>query len=89
MPGWCCCDYWEQWGRWEAEHYEVARESMRDQLRRLRNHASVFVFLYGSDAAPDVQAERMYLDVLAEDVGRTRIYLPPGTARRWARGRPE
>ena len=67
MPGWCCCDFWEQWARWKPEHYTVAAESMRTQIRRLRNHASVFVFLYGSDAAPDPAAERVYLDTLAEE----------------------
>jgi exo-1,4-beta-D-glucosaminidase len=67
MPGWCCCNFWEKTEEWTPEHYVVARESLRDQLRQLRNHASVFVFLYGSDTAPSLDAESMYLGVLAEE----------------------
>ena len=64
MPGWCCCAYWEQSDNWKPEDFMVAGESLRSQLRRLRNHASVFVFLYGSDSAPNQQAEQVYLKVL-------------------------
>jgi exo-1,4-beta-D-glucosaminidase len=39
---------------------------MADQARRLRNHASVFVWLYGSDGPPPADVEQMYLDVLEE-----------------------
>jgi exo-1,4-beta-D-glucosaminidase len=67
MPGWCCCSYWEQWEKWTPDDYTVAGESLRDQVRRLRNHASVFVFLYGSDNAPPPQAEQIYLKVLQEE----------------------
>jgi exo-1,4-beta-D-glucosaminidase len=67
MPGWCCCSYWEQWEKWQPSDYVVAGESLRSQVRRLRNHPSVFVFLYGSDSAPDVQAEQVYLDVLRQE----------------------
>jgi exo-1,4-beta-D-glucosaminidase len=65
MPGWCCCGYWEQTDRWSASDYTMAGELLRWQVRRLRNHPSVFVFLYGSDTAPNAQAERVYLNVLA------------------------
>jgi exo-1,4-beta-D-glucosaminidase len=66
MPGWCCCDHWEQWPKWSTENRIVAAESLRDQITRIRNHPSVFVWLNSSDgaAAPDI--ERLYLDVLAE-----------------------
>ncbi len=67
MPGWCCCNIWEQWEKWTADDYDVARESLRDQIRRLRNHPSVFVFLYGSDTAPPPATERIYLQVLQEE----------------------
>jgi exo-1,4-beta-D-glucosaminidase len=67
MPGWCCCSYWEEWEKWTPDDYVVARESLRDQLRRLRNHASVFVFLYGSDSSPTPAAEAPYLQVLREE----------------------
>ena len=39
MPGWCCCSYFEQWDRWTPDDYWIVTESLRDQLRRLRNYA--------------------------------------------------
>ena len=52
MAGWCCCDHWEQWDKWDAEDHRVAPASLRDQILRLRNHPSVFVWLNGSDFPP-------------------------------------
>jgi exo-1,4-beta-D-glucosaminidase len=66
MPGWCCCDQWEKWSQWDAEDYRVAPASLRDQLRRLRNHPSVFAWLNGSDFPPPAHVERLYLDVLRD-----------------------
>jgi exo-1,4-beta-D-glucosaminidase len=66
MPGWTCCDAWEKWKRWTPETFAIAKASMTDQARRLRNHASVFVWLYGSDNPPPADVEQMYLDVLKE-----------------------
>jgi exo-1,4-beta-D-glucosaminidase len=66
MPGWTCCDAWERWKRWTPETHVIAKASMADQARRLRNHASVFVWLYGSDGPPPTEVEQMYLDVLKE-----------------------
>ena len=66
MPGWTCCDAWEIWEKWTPEVRRVAAASMADQARRLRNHASVFVWLYGSDGPPPADVERMYLSVLNE-----------------------
>src|SRR6266403_80437 len=66
MPGWTCCDAWERWKRWTPETHASAKASMADQARRLRNHASVFVLLYGSDGPPPADVEQMYLDVLKE-----------------------
>jgi len=67
MPGWCCCSHWEQWKKWKPEDYTIAGESLTDQLRRLRNHASVFVWLYGSDEAPPPEAESVYLKVIEQE----------------------
>jgi exo-1,4-beta-D-glucosaminidase len=39
---------------------------MADQARRLRNYASIFVWLYGSDGPPPAEVEQMYLDVLKQ-----------------------
>jgi exo-1,4-beta-D-glucosaminidase len=63
MPGWCCCDQWELWNQWTIENYTVGPESLRDQLLRLRNHPSIFVWLNGSDKPPIAAIERKYLDI--------------------------
>jgi exo-1,4-beta-D-glucosaminidase len=66
MPGWTCCDAWEKWKRWTPETHTIAGASMADQARRLRNHPSVFVWLYGSDGPPPADVEQMYLNILKE-----------------------
>jgi exo-1,4-beta-D-glucosaminidase len=65
MTGWCCCDAWQRWTEWGAEQHWVARESLRSQVRRLRSHPSVFVFLSGSDLCPTVDVESEFLEVFA------------------------
>ncbi len=66
MPGWTCCDAWEKWKRWSPETHAIAKASMNDQSLRLRNHPSVFVWLYGSDNPPPADVEQMYLSVLKD-----------------------
>ena len=66
LPGWCCCDHWERWKTWKAEDHTVATESLRDQLRRLAAHASVFTWLYGSDNPPPPDVEQEYLKVIKD-----------------------
>ncbi len=66
MPGWTCCDAWERWKRWGAEQHQIAGDSLRDQIRILRNHPSVFVWLYGSDGPPPADVETMYLGILKD-----------------------
>jgi exo-1,4-beta-D-glucosaminidase len=66
MPGWTCCDAWEQWDKWKEEQHKIAGESLRSQIRILRNHPSVFVWLYGSDGPPPADVEKMYLGILKE-----------------------
>jgi exo-1,4-beta-D-glucosaminidase len=66
MAGWCCCDQWENWGDWDAEDELVAGESLRDQIRRLERHPSVFTWLYGSDFPPPPKVEEMYLRILKD-----------------------
>ncbi|AFL89271.1 beta-galactosidase/beta-glucuronidase [Terriglobus roseus DSM 18391] len=65
MLGWCCCDRWEQWSKWTDKNLSVATSSLHDQLLRLRSHASLLVWLNGSDNAPPEKVERAYLDVEA------------------------
>ena len=66
MPGWTCCDAWERWKSWKPEQHKIAGDSLRDQIRILRNHPSVFVWLYGSDGPPPADVETMYLGILKE-----------------------
>ncbi len=66
MPGWICCDMWEHWGDWTTETKKIAAASLVDQITRLRNHPSVFVWLYGSDNPPPPDIENMYLGILRD-----------------------
>jgi exo-1,4-beta-D-glucosaminidase len=63
MAGWCCCDHWEHWGNWKPADFQIARESLRDQMYRLRSHPSLVMWLNGSDNPPPPDVEQMYLDV--------------------------
>ena len=75
MAGWCCCSHWEHWKYrsdyekgpvWDKEDYEIAAKSQADQIRRLRNHPSVLVWLNGSDNPPPADVEQMYIDILTK-----------------------
>jgi exo-1,4-beta-D-glucosaminidase len=66
MPGWICCDAWERWKHWTPETKSIAAASLTDQISRLRNHPSVFVWLYGSDNPPPPEIENMYLGILKD-----------------------
>ncbi len=63
MTGWVCCSSWEQWAKWGPEQYATAASSLRDQIRRMRGHPSVFVWLNGSDGPPPANVEQMYLNI--------------------------
>jgi exo-1,4-beta-D-glucosaminidase len=73
MAGWCCCSHWEHWQHrpdyeegpiWDKEDYQIAAKSQADQIRRLRNHPSLLVWLNGSDNPPPPDVEQMYIDIL-------------------------
>ena len=66
MLGWCCCDQWERWKDWTPENYQVAKASLQSQMLRIRQHASLLVWLNGSDGPPPADVEQMYLDVEAQ-----------------------
>jgi exo-1,4-beta-D-glucosaminidase len=63
MLGWCCCDHWEKWASWTPEDLTIATASLRSQMLRLRQHASLLVWLNGSDNPPPADVERAYLKV--------------------------
>jgi exo-1,4-beta-D-glucosaminidase len=66
MAGWCCCDFWERWPKWKPQDFEIAKESLRDQIYRLRSHPSMVMWLNGSDNPPPPDVEGMYLDIEKE-----------------------
>jgi exo-1,4-beta-D-glucosaminidase len=66
LAGWCCCDHWEHWDKWTAENHQVADASLRSQMLRLRHHASLLVWLNGSDHHPPADVEEAYLNVEKE-----------------------
>lgn len=66
MAGWCCCDAWEKWGKWNDENKRVSVSSLRDQLLRMRQHPSLLIWLNGSDNPPPADREQAYLDVEKE-----------------------
>jgi exo-1,4-beta-D-glucosaminidase len=63
MAGWCCCDFWERWPRWKPADFEIAKQSLRDQIYRLRSHPALVMWLNGSDNPPPPDVEQMYLDI--------------------------
>ena len=66
MAGWSCCDHWEKWDSWKAEDFTISAESLRDQIRRLRSHPSVFDWLNGSDYPPPAKVEQTYVRILQD-----------------------
>jgi len=63
MLGWCCCDHWEHWKDWTAQDLTIATASLHSQMLRLRHHASLLVWLNGSDNPPLPEVEKAYLKV--------------------------
>lgn len=49
------------------EDMRLIAESWKHQIKWLRNHPSLLVWLYGSDKLPRPELERMYLTVLNDD----------------------
>ena len=66
LAGWCCCDRWEHWSDWQPNDFTIATGSLRSQILRLRHHASLALWMNGSDNAPPPQVEDAYRKILAE-----------------------
>ena len=66
LLGWCCCDHWEHWKDWTPDDLKIATASLRAQMLRLRHHASLLVWLNGSDNPPPANVESAYLQVESE-----------------------
>ncbi len=66
MLGWCCCDHWEHWDKWQPGTLDIATASLRSQMLRIRWHPSLLVWLNGSDNPPPANVESAYLAVESE-----------------------
>lgn len=66
IGGWCCCDHWEHWDKWKPEDHVVAQHSQRDQLKRLRSHPSLLLWMNASDFPPPAEVEKMYIAELKQ-----------------------
>jgi len=66
MAGWCCCDHWEHWDKWAQADHEISKASLASQIQRLRSHASLLVWLNGSDNPPPEDVESDYIAILKQ-----------------------
>ncbi|MFL6144882.1 MAG: glycosyl hydrolase 2 galactose-binding domain-containing protein [Labedaea sp.] len=63
MPGWQCCDKWEQdSSQWNDRIKANAANQAANVARAFRDHPSVFCFFQGSDNEPDPAKEAIFLD---------------------------
>jgi hypothetical protein len=63
MPGWQCCDKWEQRSSgWSDEIKASAANQAANVAAWLRDHPSVFSYFQGSDNEPDPVKEAIFLD---------------------------
>jgi len=77
MAGFSCQWEWKDifGGKYEDKYgaivtpdqMDIAAKSLHDQVVWLRNHPSIFLWLYGSDKWPRPELEQKYLDVLKAD----------------------
>lgn len=76
MVGWSCQWEWEEYIGKPADDYgaiktpeeiDLISRSFQDQVKWLRNHPSIFVWLYGSDKIPRPELEKKYQSILKED----------------------
>ncbi len=77
MAGWSCQWEWDSYlGKPTDEKYggintpeliTLVADYWRDQVRWLRNHPSIFVWMEGSDLLPEPALEGAYTRILAED----------------------
>jgi exo-1,4-beta-D-glucosaminidase len=83
MAGWSCQWEWEDYVGKKADDYgavttpeeiKLIAQSWKDQIKWLRGHPSIFVWLYGSDKIPRPELETEYLKILSE-CDSTRPYL--------------
>ncbi|SEW57415.1 glycoside hydrolase family 2 protein [Chitinophaga arvensicola] len=75
MVGWSAQWEWDNYmgkaadefgGIVSPEQQFIAAQSLKDQITWLRNHPSIFVWVYGSDKLPRPALEQQYLAILRE-----------------------
>lgn len=75
MLGWSCQWEWEEYlgkpvddygGIKTLEEINLISKSWEDQIKWLRNHPSIFLWLYGSDKIPRPELEKKYQTILKE-----------------------
>lgn len=75
MVGWSAHWEWDNYMGAPADDYGgiitpeqqfIAAQSWKDQIIWLRNHPSIFVWVYGSDKLPRPALEQQYLDILRQ-----------------------
>ena len=54
MTGWCCCDRWQEPGRFSKAERFVAFESLYAQLRNARRFSCMVLWFNGSDDPPGI-----------------------------------
>ncbi len=83
MVGWSCQWEWEEYlgkpvdkygGIKTPEDMQIASRSWKDQILWLRNHPSIFLWLYGSDKIPRPNLEKKYLAIFSK-YDTTRPYI--------------
>lgn len=79
IAGWNCGDIWEKWDKWSEDNVNVAVHSLEDQLLRLRKHASIAMWMNGSDFHPPVEIETKYIKV-EKNVGWNKPIVSSATA---------
>ncbi len=87
MAGWSCQWEWEEYfgkvcdefgGVKTASEMQLAVESLHDQLFWLRNHPSIFVWMFGSDKLPRPELETRYTELIRQNDDRP-FLLSAGT----------
>jgi len=75
MSGWSCQWEWEEYlgkpcnkygGIQTEEDMNLAIQYLEDQIKWLRNHPSIFVWLVGSDKIPNPELEKRYKELIRQ-----------------------
>ena len=89
MVGWSCQWEWEEYIGKQHDEYgaiktpedmQLLAQSWEDQIKWLRNHPSIFVWVAASDKLPRPELEKEYLNILKE-IDSTRPYLSSAGSR--------